>query len=172
MKLRMFYKYRGLLTGLLGALLLCLPAAVTGFVVIAVAGAFFAAAFFLRVWARMHIGDHSRGKELFCPALVQSGPYKYVKHPLYLSNFMAGVAFAFFHAGFSFRALLFCAVYGCFLGYLAHKENVFLADAHNCGEQTRMVAKATAGGALWADRYTWLWQSMMLALIFLRKNVC
>ncbi|MDR3000210.1 MAG: hypothetical protein LBU89_03005 [Fibromonadaceae bacterium] len=157
------YSYRGLLTALLGVLLLFLPVAPFEFAGIA----FFAAATFLRIWARRHIGEHSRGAELACPKIVQSGPYKYTRHPLYISNFMAGVAFALFHSGFSLGTLIFCSIYGVFLALLARQENIFLESCPNKSQVSSLpIIKSIKN-----DRYTWLWQFLMLALIYCRKMI-
>ena len=161
------YKYRGLFTALLGVLLLLLPPApfeFAGYVGIA----FFAAAFFLRIWARMHIGEHSRGKELDCPGIVKTGPYRYIKHPLYLSNFMAGTAFAFFHAGFSLGTFGFCGIYGCFLVFLAYNENSYLISdsISQAPSPKQSIIKSII-----SDRFTWLWQIIMVMSIFLIKYV-
>jgi len=156
------YKYRGQLTALLCAGLLLLPSASFGFAGY-IGVLLFVLAFFLRVWARMHIGEHSRGSELACPEIVKTGPYRYVKHPLYISNFMAGAAFAFFHAGFSYASLGFCAVYGVFLFFLAYKENDFLALCHTSDVTN---SKQSIVKSIINDRYTWLWQIAMLVFIF------
>ncbi len=161
------YKYRGLFTALLGILLLLLPPApfeLAGYVGILL----LAAAFFLRVWARMYIGGHSRGSELACPEIVRMGPYRFVKHPLYLSNFMAGVAFVLFHAGFSFETLGFCAIYGLFLLFLVRKENDFLVSRPIPHSSS---FKQSITRAIVSDRFTWFWQIVIILLIFLRKNL-
>jgi len=162
------YKYRGLFTALLFFLLLLLPSApfeFAGYVGIA----FFTLAFFLRVWARMYIGEHSRGEKLACPEIVKAGPYRYIKHPLYLSNFMVGVAFAFFHAGFSLGTLVFCAIYGCFLASLAYKENKFLIS----GSVSHVPCpKQSVIKSIISDRFTWLWQIVMILLIKMSEPRC
>jgi len=159
--LNLMYKYRGLLTALLCAGLLLLPSVPFGF-----AGyigiLLFVLAFFLRVWARMHIGEHTRGSELACPEIVKTGPYKYIKHPLYISNFMAGTALAFLHAGFSFWVLGFCAIYGIFLLALAINENKFL---HSKGNSALPSSKQSIIKSIINDRYTWIWQGVLLVLI-------
>jgi len=156
------YKYRGIITALLGLLLLLLPPA--AFELSCYFGIpIFLAAFFLRIWARLHIGEHSRGYELVCDEIVKTGPYRYIKHPLYLSNFMVGTAFALFHAGFSFAMLGFCAIYGIFLVILAMNENRFLKQI--CPTPYIPSPKKFAIN----DLPTWLWQIAMLVLIFLRK---
>jgi len=40
----------------------------------------------LRLWARGHIGLHSRGSRLEAPYRAVGGPYRYFSHPLYLAN--------------------------------------------------------------------------------------
>ncbi|MDR0516765.1 MAG: hypothetical protein LBH25_06920 [Fibromonadaceae bacterium] len=164
------YKYRGLITAILGLLLLLLPPAGFELFCCALAVFLFIAAFFLRVWARMYIGEHTRGSELSCPKFASIGPYRYIKHPIYLSNFMAGAAFALFHAGFSVAALGFCAIYGFFLATLAMKENNFLkkegkATPHHMPHIQNPLKSAMN------DFPTWFWQIAMLILIFLRKNL-
>jgi protein-S-isoprenylcysteine O-methyltransferase Ste14 len=128
----------------------------------------FFAAFFLRIWARQHIGEHSRGNELACDGVVKTGPYKHIKHPLYLSNFMAGVAFALFHAGLSLATLGFCAIYGFFLVILAINENRFLKHTELQVSHPVSHISSFKKSAI-DDLPTWLWQIIMLALIFLRK---
>ncbi|MCL2100830.1 MAG: hypothetical protein FWH22_03870 [Fibromonadales bacterium] len=157
----MIYKHRGLLTALLGVLLLLLPPAPFEFIGIP----FFIAATFLRVWARMHIGEHSRGAELACPEIAQSGPYKYAKHPLYISNFIAGTSLAIFHAGFSLGTLIFCLVYGIFLSFLARKENLFLKSSPKSPISNPQYPQSSVIKAIINDRFTWLWQVVMLVLI-------
>jgi len=154
----MLYKYRGIITAFLGLLLLLLPPAPFEPIGIPI----FLAAFFLRIWARRHIGEHSRGSELVCDEIVKTGPYRYIKHPLYLSNFMAGMAFAIFHAGFSWATFGFCAIYSIFLVILAINENRFLKTAE---PQISYTPKKS----VIKDLPTWLWQVVLLWLIFLRK---
>jgi protein-S-isoprenylcysteine O-methyltransferase Ste14 len=165
----MLYKYRGIITAFFGFLLLFLPP--VPFEPSGYAGVpLFLAAFFLRIWARLHIGEHSRGNELVCNEIVKTGPYKYIKHPLYISNFMAGAAFVLFHAGFSLAMFCFCAIYGVFLAILAINENGFLKHV-----EPQILCSAPRAPSLKKsiinDFPTWLWQIAMLTLIFLRKNI-
>jgi len=156
----MLYKCRGIITAFLGLLLLLLPPAPFEPIGVPI----FLAALFLRVWARQHIGEHSRGSELACDEIVKTGPYRYIKHPLYLSNFMAGVAFAIFHVGFSLATWGFCAVYGVFLVILAVNENRFLKSVKP------QVSQPPKKYAI-KDLPTWIWQVVLLGLVFLRKMV-
>ncbi|MCL2261104.1 MAG: hypothetical protein FWC15_07110 [Fibromonadales bacterium] len=159
------YKHRGIITALLGVLLLLLPPEPFEYIGIP----FLVAAFFLRIWARMHIGEHSRGSELACPEIVKTGPYKYINHPLYLSNFMAGVAFALFHTGFSMGTLIFCIIYAIFLIYLAKKESYFIAASLQLATPRQLRCHPSKRGEFFKDQATWLWQIAMLLLITLRK---
>ena len=160
------YRYRGIITAFFGLLLLLLPPA--PFEPGCYAGIpIFLVAFFLRIWARLHIGEHSRGYELVCDEIVKTGPYRYIKHPLYLSNFMAGAAFALFHTGFSLATLGFCAIYGIFLAILAINENRFLKRAAPQIHSTPNISSPKKSAI--NDLPTWLWQIVMLVLIFARK---
>jgi protein-S-isoprenylcysteine O-methyltransferase Ste14 len=163
----MLYKYRGIITAFLGLLLLLLPPA-SFETSIYVGIPFFFAAFFLRIWARLHIGEHSRENELVCNEIIKTGPYRYIKHPLYLSNFMAGTAFALFHAGFSFATLGFCAIYGIFLAILAINENKFLKHAAPQISRPTSHIPSLKNSAI-NDLPTWFWQIAMMGFIFLRK---
>lgn len=42
----------------------------------------------LRVWARRHIGLHTRGRALQAPYRAAGGPYRWIAHPLYLANIL------------------------------------------------------------------------------------
>ncbi|MCL2207113.1 MAG: hypothetical protein FWB90_03345 [Fibromonadales bacterium] len=162
------YKHRGIIAAFLGVLLLLLPPAQFEYIWIPL----FIAAIFLRIWARMHIGEHSRGSELSCPEIVKTGPYKFIKHPLYLSNFMAGTAFALFHAGFSLETLAFCAIYAIFLIYLAKKETDFIAASLQLATPRQLRCHPSRRGEFFKDQATWFWQIAMLLLIAMRKYYC
>ncbi len=45
----------------------------------------------LRVWAGAHLGPHGNAISIQAPTLVRSGPYRWLRHPLYASNL--GVVF-------------------------------------------------------------------------------
>ncbi len=43
----------------------------------------------LRLWSGAHIGSHSNGAVLEVSPRAASGPYRFLRHPLYLSNLLA-----------------------------------------------------------------------------------
>ncbi|GHV14857.1 hypothetical protein AGMMS49938_11730 [Fibrobacterales bacterium] len=123
---KQLYKSRGTIAAVLALVLLAFPPSPE---ISVLALPFFLSAFALRIWARMHIGNHTRAAELACPEIVKTGPYKYFKHPLYLSNALAASAFAFLHLGISPTAFAFIFTYAAFLTILAKKEENFIMRA-------------------------------------------
>jgi protein-S-isoprenylcysteine O-methyltransferase Ste14 len=158
------YKYRGFISAVFAVLLLVSPTA-QAFEMLAIP--MFALSVSLRVWARMHIGMHSRGSKLCIPCIVKSGPYSFFKHPLYLSNWLAGVSFAVLHSGFSEICIMLCLIYLMFLLLLSFKENAFLKEMpkesqiHMFKPQIKDFFKAVS-----SDKWTWFWQFSFIALIF------
>lgn len=47
-----------------------------------------AAGLALRLWARRHIGGHSRGATVSAPYRAAGGPYRFLSHPLYAANLL------------------------------------------------------------------------------------
>ncbi|MCX7785061.1 MAG: hypothetical protein N2201_02355 [candidate division WOR-3 bacterium] len=41
----------------------------------------------IRSWAIGYIGRHSRSKEICARIYITAGPYRFIKHPLYIGNF-------------------------------------------------------------------------------------
>jgi protein-S-isoprenylcysteine O-methyltransferase Ste14 len=48
----------------------------------------------LRCWAVGYSGETTRGDRVAAPKLATSGPYAYVRNPLYLGNFITALGFA------------------------------------------------------------------------------
>jgi protein-S-isoprenylcysteine O-methyltransferase Ste14 len=167
--MRILYKYRGFISAALAVLLLLSPPA-ANFEMLALP--LFAFSVSLRVWARMHIGLHSREAELCAPQIVESGPYSFFKHPLYLSNWMAGVSFAILHSGFSKICAIFCLAYLLFLLLLALRESSFLKEMQPAPQicifkpQIKYFFKSISG-----DKWTWFWQFSIILLIWKMKTL-
>ena len=45
----------------------------------------------LRIWAVSHAGKCTRSRHLKAPVLITTGPYVYIRHPIYLGNFLIGL---------------------------------------------------------------------------------
>jgi len=45
---------------------------------------------FLRIWAVSHVGKCTRSRRLKARFLVTTGPYVYIRHPIYVGNFFIG----------------------------------------------------------------------------------
>jgi len=117
----------------------------------------------------MHIGLHSRGTELLAPQIVKNGPYSFFKHPLYLSNWLAGTSFAILHSGFSEICAIFSFVYFLFLLSLALKENSFLKEMQPapqiCINEPQIIK------SILSDKWTWFWQFSFISLILAEKTL-
>jgi protein-S-isoprenylcysteine O-methyltransferase Ste14 len=120
------------------------------------------AAFVLRVWARRHIGAHSRGAALACPQRVKTGPYAVIRHPLYVSNFLFATGLAYFHLDFGFLLLGYLVAFALFLAYLARQENEFIRKKNPPVSTAKPVP---VWKAIQADRWTWLWWGVLIAVV-------
>ena len=81
----------------------------------------------LRAWSRRHIGPHSRGREMACPEISSSGPYRFFPHPLYLANLLVASSLALALAGPTWTALLAMSLPVCLYATLAIAESRHLA---------------------------------------------
>ena len=79
------------------------------------------------VWARLHIGRNwgTPMTQKNDPELVTSGPYRFVRHPIYSGILFGGVATA---VGLSWHWLAAAALAGIYFIYSAKVEERFLAD--------------------------------------------
>lgn len=54
----------------------------------------------LRLWAAAHIGPHSRASSFQAPRLVTTGPYRWMRHPLYAGNAILCVGMLLFSGAY------------------------------------------------------------------------
>lgn len=78
--------------------------------------------FALRLWARAHIGPHSRGRFLSSPERCAGGPYRFLAHPLYVANLLAILAIALALAGLSIAMLGILSGPTLLYAFLGHAE--------------------------------------------------
>ncbi len=88
-----------------------------------------AAGLALRIWARRHIGPHSRGRILLCPETSVSGPYRYLDHPLYLANLLVIASLAVCLSGWSWPVVAILSGPTLLYLLLARAETAFVAKA-------------------------------------------
>ena len=84
---------------------------------------------FLRLWARSHIGPHSRGRDLAAPERCMGGPYRFLAHPLYAANLLVLSALALALAGPGPAALAMLSGPALLYGFLGRAESRHLRDA-------------------------------------------
>ena len=90
----------------------------------------------LRVWARGHLDRHHH--------VTQTGPYRFVRHPLYIGSFAMGLGFAAM-TGFWFVPPLFVLLYVASYVPKGVREEAFLRARYG-DEYARYGARV---GALW-----------------------
>ena len=60
----------------------------------------------LRVWALSHGGRCSRSRRAQTPKLITTGPYAYIRHPIYVGNLLIGLGMIFLSEAFPLTLLL------------------------------------------------------------------
>jgi protein-S-isoprenylcysteine O-methyltransferase Ste14 len=89
--------------------------------------ALFAAGLGFAIWARVHIGrnwGHPMSQKED-PELVTSGPYRYVRHPIYSGIILAGVGTA---VGLGWPVLLAVGLAAIYFSYSATVEERFMTE--------------------------------------------
>ena len=122
--MKILYRYRGVVLVILGAVLFAFPPG--SLEALPIALPLFTLSLLLRVWARSHIGSHTRGSTHEADYLVTSGPYRWMRHPLYVSNTGFAFSLVLFHLGLTWMALPFMLAVVAFEILLDQAENVFL----------------------------------------------
>ena len=60
----------------------------------------------LRIWALSHGGRCSRSQRAQTPKLITTGPYAYIRHPIYVGNLLIGLGMSFLSEAFPLMLLL------------------------------------------------------------------
>jgi ADP-heptose:LPS heptosyltransferase/protein-S-isoprenylcysteine O-methyltransferase Ste14 len=60
----------------------------------------------LRIWALSHGGRCSRSRRAQTPKLITTGPYAYIRHPIYVGNLLIGLGMIFLSEAFPLTLLL------------------------------------------------------------------
>lgn len=81
----------------------------------------------LRFWAASHIGPWTGPQRLKAPTFIMRGPYAYVRHPIYVGNFMIGLGLTFLLEAFAL-VLLLLALAAFQLIILIPAEETFLKE--------------------------------------------
>lgn len=92
----------------------------------------------LRVWARRHIGLHTRGKWLEAPYRAIGGPYRHLSHPLYLANVLVALGCLGAIGGGVGATLLATLPVALLYVLLARGESAFLAAGNPPTQSTRV----------------------------------
>ena len=142
----------------------------------------------LRIWARSHIGTHTRGAVLAAPALARNGPYALLRHPLYLSNILLSCAILGFWLGGGLWLLAFLVGLGGFYFYMAKKEDGFLQKSFGdiwskyCNDVPGGLiprslhvksapAERTIVQAVWGDLWTWIWLALSIGVLVVLRGI-
>lgn len=183
--MKRIYKWRGFILGLLALGLFITPAAPLQYGPTTTAAVLLIAGILLRVFARRTIGEHTRGLVHAAPALVTTGTYSLMRHPLYVSNTLIGSGAILFHLGFELWALPFLAVLFSLEFALSKAEDRFLESTFQ-DEWKNWKARTWAFlpnprnfrptpqprsffQSLWADRSTWLWVFLLIFVLYGKK---
>lgn len=81
----------------------------------------------LRLWAVSHAGKCTRSRSLKAPLLVTTGPYAYLRHPIYLGNFLIGLGMVIVAEAFIFMPI-FLALFAWQYRVIVSEEERFLSE--------------------------------------------
>lgn len=81
----------------------------------------------LRIWGVSHTGKFTRSRRIKAQMLITSGPYAYVRNPIYVGNFLIGLGFVFLSGAWLFIAA-FLVLFGIQYGIITSEEENFLRD--------------------------------------------
>ena len=124
---------------------------------------FLASGLLLRFWAVAHIGPSSRTNKTEAPTLlIRSGPYKWLRHPLYCANYSVSLGFLLWlrpptplAAGLGLATLVFY--------WLLSKRETVITSETPFGATRRL----TTLQVMRCERSTWLsWTALVLVSLF------
>lgn len=81
----------------------------------------------LRIWAVSHAGKCTRSRRLKAPILVTTGPYSYVRHPIYLGNLLIGLGLVVLSQALVFVPI-FSVLFALHYGAMISAEENFLKE--------------------------------------------
>ena len=121
----------------------------------------------LRFWAGAHIGSHSNGTTLASGPRARTGPYRFLRHPLYLSNLIVAAGLI----GFANCLELYS---GLALWILCLAHHLFLIGMENSLLNSEAVTALPSGWkTAWVRQnrnigYTFVCVGLLFLLSFLR----
>ncbi len=81
----------------------------------------------IRLWAVSHAGKATRSRRLKAQLLVTTGPYAYLRHPIYLGNFLIGLGIVVISGSFIFVPI-FLLLFVLYYHAIISEEEGFLRE--------------------------------------------
>lgn len=81
----------------------------------------------LRIWSVSHAGKFTRSRRIKAQALITSGPYAYIRNPIYVGNFLIGLGFVLLSGALPFIPV-FLALFGMQYSVITCEEEKFLRE--------------------------------------------
>jgi protein-S-isoprenylcysteine O-methyltransferase Ste14 len=81
----------------------------------------------IRIWAVSHAGKCTRSRHLKAPVLVTTGPYAFVRHPIYIGNFLIGLGMVLLSEALVFIPV-FLLLFVCLYDAIVSEEEKFLSQ--------------------------------------------
>ena len=82
----------------------------------------------LRLWAAGYIGPEARKTEFSAGHIIKNGPYRFLKHPLYVGNFFLVLGVVMLYNPPRWTGLLYMIVFVLMYAIIATSERQFLKE--------------------------------------------